>query len=73
MHFPIVEDDLFEVESEVIDIAPNWKGFGKALHLLPSLLNRIAAQPGANPEGCLTETLTTFLKKNYEWDKHGAP
>ena len=73
MHFPTVEDNLFDIESEVIDVAPNWKGFGRALHLSPSLLNRIAAQPGTNPEECLTETLTAFLKRNYKWDEHGVP
>lgn len=66
-------DNEFDIEDEVIDIAPNWKGFGKALHLPPNLLERIAAQPGANPETCLSNTLAEFLKKNYEWNKYGVP
>lgn len=73
MHFPTVERDLFDIETEVIDIAPNWKGFGRALRLPQNLLNRIAAQPGTNPETCLTDTLTAFLKKNYDFDEYGVP
>jgi hypothetical protein len=76
---PLVDDSeidlnsLFDVESEVIDIAAKWESFGKALHIPPAKLSTIKAEPGSTPESCLSSTLSEFLKKNYEWEEYGDP
>ena len=66
-------DSLFDVETEVIDIASRWEPFGRALHIPPARLSSIKAEPGSTPESCLSSTLSDFLKKNYEWKKYGEP
>ena len=64
---------LFDVESEVIDVAARWESFGRALHIPPAKLSTIKAEPGSTPESCLSNTLSEFLKKNYEWEEYGDP
>ena len=64
---------MFEVESEVLDIASKWEGFGRALHIPPAKLSIIKAEPGSTLESCLSSTLSEFLKKNYEWETYGEP
>ena len=70
---PLGENDLFEIESEVIDLAPKWQNFGKALHVAPQRLATIKAEPGILPQACLSNTLSEFLKRNYDWERHGEP
>ena len=66
-------DCLFDVESEVIDIAARWEPFGSALRIPPAKLSTIKATPGSTPESCLKNTLLEFLKKNYDTEKYGEP
>ena len=74
IYIPVTDlNSLFDVESEVIDVAARWASFGKALHIPPAKLSTIKAEPGSTPESCLSSTLSEFLKKNYEWEKYGDP
>ena len=55
-------DDLFEVKSEVHDVAHMWKDLGKALRLRPAVLNRIEAdRPDCKSR--LEEALTEWLQQ----------
>ena len=66
-------DDQHDVESEVIDIAPEWKGFGLALRLAPPLLNKIEKESGSNVDNCLKNVISMFLQQKYDISKYGCP
>ena len=53
-------------------IAAKWESVGKALHLKPDRLDVIREQQ-TTPQQRLSATLHEFLKKNYDWEKYGAP
>ena len=65
--------DLFNIESEVLDISPHWKKFGGALNIDEKILRKIAAEKNEKTEECLHETLHEFLKMNYDTKAHGRP
>lgn len=57
----------------MIDIAARWEPFGSALRIPSAKLAVIKATPGSTPDSCLKSTLLEFLKKNYDFEKHGEP
>ena len=65
-------DDLFEVQSEVHNVAHKWKGLGKALRLRPAVLNRIEADR-PDCKGRLEEALTEWLQQAYNTGRFGLP
>ena len=65
-------DDLFEVQSEVHDVAHKWKDLGKALRLRPAVLNRIKADR-PDCKSCLEEALTEWLQQAYNTERFGPP
>ena len=65
-------DDLFIIESEVLDVEPKWKKFGGALNIAQGTLNRIEAEKSTNGER-LSETVEELLKMNYDTRTHGPP
>ena len=65
--------DLFNIESEVLYISPQWKKFGGALNIDEKILRKIAAEKNEKTEECLHETLHEFLKMNYDTKAHGRP
>ena len=68
----IGSSDMFNVEDEVLDVAPKWEKFGGALGLDSRVLNRIKAESSSTEDG-LHKTLQEFLKMNYETQVHGQP
>ena len=65
-------DDLFEVQSEVHDVAHKWKDLGKALRLRPAVLNRIEAdRPDCKSR--LEEALTEWLQQAFNTERFGPP
>ena len=65
-------NDLLDIVSEVHDITSRWWHFGLALHLLPQVLDTTKAKD-SDPERCLSVVIAEFLKKNYDYNKFGAP
>ena len=65
-------NDLDEVYSELVNVAHNWRGMGRALKLHPDLLNRIKAN-NTDVESRLEEVLTEWLKKAYDMTRFGQP
>ena len=63
---------MSDIKSEVHSVAPRWRYFGEALHLKPPSLD-LMKRSSVDPEECLSNTLTEFLKKNYDLDKRGVP
>ena len=70
-HFSDISD-LFDVHYELMNVAHNWRGVGKALRLHPDLLKRIMANH-SDVVICLEEALTEWLKKSYDTDRFGPP
>ena len=64
--------DLFDVYTELLNVAHNWRGVGIALRLHPDLLNRIEADH-SNVKTRLEKVLTEWLQKAYDTTRFGQP
>ena len=64
--------DLFEVHSELYNVAARWKGLGLALRLHPGSLDNIETDC-RDVQSCLREVLTQWLKRAYNTNRFGAP
>ncbi|CAI8046505.1 hypothetical protein GBAR_LOCUS25733 [Geodia barretti] len=71
---PITLDinDLFEVHSELCNVAAKWKGLGLAFGLHPGTLDTVKANCH-DVEDCLREVLTQWLNKVDNTRRFGAP
>ena len=65
-------NDLFDVHYELLNVAHNWRGVGRALRLHPDLLNRIEAST-RDVEQCLEKVLSEWLKQEYDTSRFGLP
>ena len=66
--------NLFEIVSELQDVAPRWWNFGLILPLLPQVLDEIQKKvKEPDPERCLCLVLEELLKKNYDSERFGPP
>ena len=65
--------DLFDVTSELSQIATNWKSIGAALLLKFDVLEKIDTSCDGNLRACLSGMVKEWLKKNYKVEKHGEP
>ena len=68
-----MEDDLFSVYCEVIDLAPNWMDVALMLGLRHSYLKEIYTAYRERPRECLKEALAQWLKQAYNVDRNGLP
>ena len=66
-------DDFFDVQSELVPVAANWKSIGIALHLKPDVWEKIDTQYSDNPRACLTLIVKEWLKRNYNVGRFGEP
>ena len=64
--------DLFDVTSELSQIATNWKSIGAALQLKSDVLEKIDTSCDGILHACLSEIVKEWLK-NYKVEKHGEP
>ena len=68
-----MEDDLFSVYCEVLDLAPNWMNVGLMLGIRNADLKGIRITYRENPQDCLKETLEQWLKQAHDIEKNGLP
>ena len=68
-----MEDDLFSVYCEVLDLAPNWMNVGLMLGLRNADLKGIRITYRESPRECLKETLEQWLRQAYAVEKNGLP
>ena len=66
-------DDLFDVQSELNEVAENWRSIGIALRLKPDFLQNIEARYSNHPRICLTWMLMEWLNRNYNVERFGEP
>ena len=65
-------NDLFDVHYELLNVAHNWRGVGRALRLHPDLLNRIEAST-TDVVRRLERVLSEWLKREYDTTRCGLP
>ena len=65
-------DNLYDVTSELEDVAGKWRGIGLALRLHNPDLRKIATE-GKDVMDCLTDVLELWLNKCYDVIKYGEP
>ena len=68
-----LDDDLFDVQSELIPVSAKWRNIGTALRLKSDVLESIQAASGSDPPACLGSMVTEWLKKNYNVKRFGEP
>ena len=68
-----LDDDLFDVQSELITVAANWKSIGIALRLRPDLLERTETKYCSDPLKCLSDIVMEWLMRNYNVERFGEP
>ena len=64
---------LFDVQSELNEIAANWRSIGIALQLNPEFLQTIETRYSSDPHACLTWILMEWLMRKYNVEKFGEP
>ena len=68
-----LDDDLFDVQSELIPVTAKWRNIGTALRLKSDVLENIQAGSGSDPPACLVLMVTEWLKRNYNVKRFGEP
>ena len=71
-NFSVDIDDHFDIKSELLKVAHNWKGVGEALRLKHDLLSRIEADKH-DVISRLDEVLIQWLNKAYNTSRFGPP
>ena len=69
----VLNDDLFDVKSELTPVSAHWKSIGIALRLNPNTLDSIQANNNNDSTACLTSMVTEWLKRNYNVERFGEP
>ena len=68
-----VEEDAFDVITELTPVAARWKAIGMALRLTSGKLDRIESSHPGKPTECLSDVILEWLKRNYNVEKFGEP
>ncbi len=67
------EDDLFDIIREVEPVKHHWRRIGLGLRLRPPKLSEIEATYKQDVLACLVEVLSSWLRKEYNWNRFGRP
>ena len=67
-----LDDDRFDVQSELNPVTAKWKNIGSALRLKANVLESIQAESG-EPPACLASVVTEWLRRNYNVERFGEP
>ena len=65
--------DLPHVLSQVIAIRAKWELLGIQLGIDDGTIAAIKSKNGGDPTLCLKDVLSTWLKENYDTQRHGYP
>ena len=69
----IGEEDCFDILMEVIPVACSWRVIGTGLRIDSGHLDVIQQNNLGKPRDCLLDTLTCWLKRNYNVGRFGEP
>jgi len=68
-----LNDDIFDVKTELIPVAARWRDVGVALRLKSYTLDSIETTWNNGPCRCLEMMVTEWLNRNYNVRKFGEP
>jgi len=68
-----LDDDLFDVQSELIPVTAKWRSIGTALRLKSGVLESIQGASGSDPPACLAAVVTEWLRRSYNVKRFGEP
>ena len=68
-----LDDDLFDVQSELIPVTAKWRSIGTALRLKSDVMESIQAASGNDLPACLASVVTEWLRRNYNVKRFGEP
>ena len=68
-----LDDDHFDVQSELVQVAAKWRSIGIALRLKSKILDGIQAENRNDVTACLTLMVTEWLSRNYNVKRFGEP
>ena len=68
-----LNDDYYNVLSDLNPLAARWKNIGFALRLKPDALERIDREHGGDLSACLASMVKEWLKRNYNVERFGKP
>ena len=68
-----LDDDHFDVYSELISVATSWRSIGLALRLKQKTLDSIQAVNSSDPTACLAAMVREWLNRNYNVKRFGEP
>ena len=71
--FPVGEEDHFDILTEMMAVAGNWKTVGRGLRIDSGHLNMIQESNFGKPKECLSEMITCWLNRNYNVERFGEP
>ena len=73
LFIPDLDDDHFDVYSELIPVATRWRSIGLALRLKQKTLDSIQAGNSSDPTVCLAAMVGEWLSSNYNVKRFGEP
>jgi len=68
-----LNDDVFDVKTELIPVAARWRDVGIALRVRSDKLDNIETVWSKDLSRCLELMVTEWLKRNYNVGKFGEP
>jgi len=68
-----LNDDIFDVKTELIPVAARWRDVGIALRVKSDTLDSIETKWSNDPCRCLELMVTEWLKRNYNLKRFGEP
>ncbi len=66
-------DDFLDVIEELTPIKSKWRSIGAGLRLKPGKLDEIEAKRHGAPTECLLDVVSSWLNKEYNWQRFGEP
>ena len=66
-------DDFYDVYDIMKPLSAQWKQIAISLRLRIDTINNIEAKPNGEIVHCLQKVLEVWLKKDYDYERHGVP
>ncbi|XP_019862141.1 PREDICTED: uncharacterized protein LOC109590696 [Amphimedon queenslandica] len=66
-------DDFYDVYDKIESLSARWKPIAISLHMKLDTISKIRANANGDTTACLQEVLECWLKKDYDYERHGVP
>ena len=61
------------MHDKIEHLSAHWKKIAISLHIKPDTISKIRANANGDTTACLQEVLECWLKKDYDYERHGVP